>query len=95
MGAVRAAVVVAAAVVLGAAAVLLWRRTTFDLVVLSATALGLNVVLMGGLFRILLKADAGGIIMLGLVAAGLLGATVNLILKRTRQLASADGAQHG
>ena len=82
-------------VVLGAAAVLLWRRATFDLVVLSATALGLNVVLMGGLFRILLKADAGGIIMLGLVAAGLLGATVNLILKRTRQLASADGAQHG
>ena len=78
-----------ALLVLGAATWVLARPGGFDLFSLSAVALGLNVVLVGGLARLLFDDSSGGepigrFLLLGLVAAGLLAATVGGVLRRAR-----------
>ena len=62
----------------------------FELFTLSAAALGLNVVLVGGLARLMFHGSSHGdgiekFLMIGLVAAGLLAGTV-LTLVRTAPL---------
>lgn len=71
--------------VLAAAAGLLCLRAAFDVFVLSAVALSLNTLLVSGLSRLLFD-DHGGdpigrLLLIGLVAAGLLAASVSAILK--------------
>ncbi|MGK5031965.1 DUF2157 domain-containing protein [Janthinobacterium sp. MDT1-19] len=73
---------------LAVAGVLLATRRYFDVFGLSAVALGLNILLVGGLARVLLRGGGDGVgklIMLGLLAAVLLALTVQGILWRTRQ----------
>lgn len=74
--------------VLAAGALLTAQRRSFDVFVLSATALGLNTLLVCGLARLLFKdldGDAiGALFLLGMVAAGLLAGTVSGILKLSR-----------
>ncbi len=75
--------------VLMAALAGLWAtRQLRDIVALSAVALGLNVLLFAGLARWLFdRGDAdpvGRLLLLGAVAAGLLAATVSLILRLAR-----------
>ena len=75
---------------LAVASVLLSTRTLFDVFGLSAVALGLNTLLVGGLARALLSGGGNGdgvgrLAMLGLFAAVLLALTVQGILWRTRQ----------
>jgi uncharacterized membrane protein len=74
---------------LGGAAWALARPAGFDLFNLSAAALGLNVVLVGWLARLLLDGShsgepIGSLLLLGLLAAVLLAATVGLVLRRSR-----------
>ncbi|MEO8135820.1 MAG: DUF2157 domain-containing protein [Betaproteobacteria bacterium] len=75
-------------VVLAAAAALLAQRRAFDIFALSAAALGLNVLLVAGLVRLLLDGHSGGVIgallVIGLVAAGLLAATVSAVMRLAR-----------
>src|SRR5450830_282972 len=76
---------------LAVACALLATRQLFDVFGLSAVALGLNTLLVGGLARALLSGSGGGIgglLMLGLLAAGLLANTVQAILWRTRREAA-------
>jgi hypothetical protein len=69
-----------------------WRRA--DMVLLSVFALALDVWAVAGLTRLLFKDSRGDVIgellLLGLVAAGLLAATVSLLMRRAR---SAGGVQ--
>lgn len=85
-----------ALLVLGAATWVLARPGGFDLFNLSAVALGLNVVLVGGLARLLFDDSSGGepigrFLLLGLVAAGLLAATVGGVLRRARAAGAHEG----
>ena len=63
---------------------------TFEVYGLSAVALGVNTLLVAGLARLLFEGHRGGdpigrLFLLGLVAAGLLAATVSGILRLARQ----------
>jgi uncharacterized membrane protein len=64
-------------------------RRCFDVFVLSAIALGLNVLLVGGLARWFLESAKGNpigvFLLLGLMAAGLLAASVSLVMRVARQ----------
>jgi hypothetical protein len=66
---------------------------TFDLYALSAAALGANVLIVVGVGHLLFKGSHGGdaigmLLLLGLVAAGLLAATVSGILRLARRRAA-------
>ncbi|WKB50609.1 DUF2157 domain-containing protein [Eleftheria terrae] len=78
-----------------AAGVALAQARSFDIFGLSATALGLNTLLFAGLVRLLFRhhrGDAiGELLILGLTAAGLLAATVQVVLKLARQHAQRGG----
>lgn len=81
---------------LGVAASMLARPKGFDLFNLSAVALGLNVVLVGGLARLLFHASSGGdamgrFLLLGLAAAGMLAATVSGVLRLARAAGRREG----
>jgi uncharacterized membrane protein len=84
--------------VLSAGAALFAQRRAFDVFVLSAAALGLNTLLVCGLARWLfdeVSGDAiGALFMLGLIAAGLLAATVSGILKLLRHHAGQHAGRH-
>lgn len=76
--------------VLAAGAALHARRAGFDVYALSAAALGLDTLLVGGLARLLLEdldeSDvAGSLMLVGLVAAGLLAGSVKLVLQLARR----------
>lgn len=82
---------------LGASAAALGQRRTFDVMALSAVALGLNALLVCGLVRWLTNDSWGGdwigrLFLIGLFAAGLLSASVSAILKLERRYAPAPGA---
>jgi uncharacterized membrane protein len=84
-------------VLLAAAAALLCLRAAFDVFVLSAVALGLIGLLVGGLSRLLFDDfdgdGIGALFLIGLVAAGLLAAAVSGIL-RLSKLHGATEADH-
>jgi len=76
---------------LAVACALLTTLQLFDVFGLSAVALGLNTLLVGGLGRALLSGSGdgiGGLVLLGLLAAFSLAITVQGILWRTRQEAA-------
>lgn len=82
-------------IVLFVAAVAFVPRPSFDVFALSAAALGLNTLLVAGLARLLFDRGSHGdpigrLLMTGLVAAGLLAASVNVILKLARQRAAEE-----
>lgn len=85
-----------ALLLLGAAAGLLAQRRWFEIFLLSAVALGLNVLLVGGVIRFLFTGGGGDFIghmlLTGLFAAGLLAVTVSLITRLARRHA---GVAHG
>lgn len=87
---------VAGLLVLSATAAALCTRRFHDVFSLSAIALALNVLLIGGLSRLLLdnsrSEPIGQVMLIGLVAAGLLAATVKLVIGVGRQLAQGDQA---
>jgi hypothetical protein len=66
------------------------QRRFFDIFVLSAAALGLNVLLVGGFVRLLVEGSVGSAIGLlfpvGLVAAGALAGTVQYVMREQRRL---------
>jgi uncharacterized membrane protein len=74
--------------VLGSAAATLLAPRLFEPYLLSAVALGINTLLVAGLGRLLLEDGVRdpilSLLIIGLIAAGLLGATVSLIIKRSR-----------
>lgn len=83
--------------VLGVAAAAFAPRRSFDVFAISAAALGLNTLLVGGLARLLLDNGSRGdpigqLLVIGLAAAGLLAGSVHLILKLARCRASEQGA---
>lgn len=75
--------------VLAMAAAALSRPRMFEVFVLSAVALGLNALLVAGLVRLLfdgIRSDfIGSLFLVGIVAAGLLAATVSLIMRLARR----------
>jgi hypothetical protein len=76
--------------VLGALALLLMRRGSFDIVGLSAAALALNALVFGGVVRALFLRGGDGdligrLLLLGLLAAAMLAATVSLLLRLVRR----------
>ncbi len=75
--------------VMVAAAGLLCLRVAFDVFVLSAVALSLNTLLVAGLSRLLFNDHRGdpigSLLLIGLVAAGLLAASVSAILKLSQR----------
>ena len=76
--------------VLGAAAGLLVPPRSFDVFALSAVALGLDTLLVAGLVRLVFDAGGSGdtigrLLLIGLCAAGLLAASVSVILKLARR----------
>ena len=80
-----------------AAAVFFMSRRGFDVFALSAAALGINTLLVAGLARVLFEGRHGGdpiglMSIIGLVAAGLLAATVNAVLKLARRRSSEESA---
>ena len=82
---------------LAAAAVVFMSRRGFDVFALSAAALGLNALLVAGLARLLFEGHRGGeplgiMLTIGLVAAGLLAATVNGVLRLARRRGSEENA---
>ncbi|MGY4831626.1 DUF2157 domain-containing protein [Sphaerotilaceae bacterium SBD11-9] len=81
--------------VLAVGAGLLCWRPAFDLFALSAVALGLNVLIVAGVARAMFDSSSGDpigrLLVLGLLAAGLLAASVSGILKLARR----QGAEHG
>jgi uncharacterized membrane protein len=83
-------------VLLSLAAAATARPRGFDVYAVSAAALGLNALLVAGLARLLFdggRSDAiGSLLVIGLVAAGLLAATVSTTLKLARR-ADAEAAQ--
>ncbi|WOB08386.1 DUF2157 domain-containing protein [Piscinibacter gummiphilus] len=85
--------------VLGVAAVLAAQRHSFDVFALSAVALGLNTLLVCGLARFLfrdMRGEAiGSLFVLGMVAAGLLAATVSGVLKLSRRHATEHAQETG
>jgi uncharacterized membrane protein len=80
-------------VVLAGAAVMFARRESFDVFVLSAIALGLDALLVGGLAWLLLHDRPGdgfgALLLVGLAAAGLVAATVSLVLALARRAEAA------
>jgi len=83
-------------VLLGAAAFWLSRPAFFEVYGLSAVAMGLNSLLVGGLVRLLFNSGGsdpvGALLLIGLVAAGLLAGSVHLILKLSRAQAARETA---
>ena len=82
--------------VLGVAAGLLVSPTAFDVFALSAVALGLDTLLVAGLARLVFDSGGSGdtigrLLLIGLCAAGLLAASVSLILKLARRTVSSEG----
>jgi len=81
---------------LAAAAFWFSRPAFFEVYGLSAVAMGLNSLLVGGLVRLLFDANSrdpvGALLMVGLVAAGLLAGSVHLILKLSRAQAAREAA---
>ena len=82
-----------AVLLLGASAVLLSQRRAFDVMALSAVALGLNALLVCGLVRWIGENAPHGdwigrLFLIGLFAAGLLSASVSAILKLGRRYAA-------
>ncbi|MDP3613317.1 MAG: DUF2157 domain-containing protein, partial [Rubrivivax sp.] len=79
--------------VLAVLAALLSRPAGFDIFGLSAVALGLNALLFGGLARLLFDNSGddpiGRLLLLGVAAAAMLGGTVALILRLSRERAAA------
>ena len=77
---------------LAVAALLFAWPALFDVFGLSAVALGINVLVVAGLARALFENNhgeaIGELLLLGLVAAGLLAATVNLVLRLARRAAA-------
>jgi uncharacterized membrane protein len=77
-----------ALLVLGSVAALHARRALFDIYTLSAAAFGLNVLLVGGLVRLLVdsgeREPVGALFVVGLAAAALLAATVSIVLRVAR-----------
>jgi uncharacterized membrane protein len=78
-----------------AAAVVLSRRAFFDLFALSAVALALDALLVAGFARVLLDGsgarDSAGIwLLLGLLAAGVLAASVQAVMHVARKVAARD-----
>ncbi len=83
-------------VVLGGAAVAFTLPRLHDTFALSAIGLGLNVLVIGGLSRILFWENNGEILsflLIGLIAAGLLGATVKGIVYLSHRHAKAGEAR--
>ena len=83
--------------VLAVIAFALARPDSFDVFGLSAAALGLNLLLVCGLARLLFEGGGGRepigpLLLLGLVAAGLLAATVSGVLQLARRHAAAAEA---
>ena len=81
------------AVVLAVCAAALCTPRLFDIFALSAVALGLNALLVAGLARWMAEGNGHGdwigrLFILGLVAAGLLSASVSTILKLSRRQAA-------
>lgn len=78
--------------VFGVAAGLLAQRRGFEIYLLSAVALGLNVLLIAGLARLLFDQGGGDsigrLMFVGLVAAGLLAFSVSMITKLARKYAA-------
>lgn len=76
------------------AAVLLAQRRAFEVFVLSAVALGLNALLVGGLARLMFEGSGGDtigkLLVIGLVAAGLLAASVSAVTRLARRYGEAQ-----
>ncbi|ANH70767.1 DUF2157 domain-containing protein [Mitsuaria sp. 7] len=72
--------------VMGVGLVLAWRRG--EVYAMSALALAVDTLLVVGLARVVIdaKGDIGGVFLIGLVACGLLAASVSLIMRRMRAL---------
>ena len=82
---------------LGLTALAVSRPTSFELFTLSAAALGLNAVLVGGFARLLFDGPSHGepigkFLVLGLVAAALLAGTVSGVLRLSRAAEQTGGA---
>jgi len=82
---------------LGAAAWAASRPALFELFTLSAAALGLNVLLVGGLVRLMFEGTSSGesiskFLLIGLIAAGLLAGTVSVVLRFSRAAEQTGGA---
>jgi uncharacterized membrane protein len=79
-----------------AAAWVFMSRRGFDVFALSAAALGINTLLVAGLARVLFEGQRGDwiglMLIIGLVAAGLLAATVNGVLKLARRRSAEENA---
>jgi uncharacterized membrane protein len=81
---------------LGGLALLFMQRRAFDVFVLSAVALGIDTLLVAGLARALFARSMGSgdpigrLLLIGLVAAGLLAVSVNLVLKLARTHAAEE-----
>jgi len=76
--------------VLAAAAVVLARPESFDIFGLSAVALGLDALLIGGLAYVMLRHASGdgwilALLVIGVAAAALMAATVSLLLRLARR----------
>jgi uncharacterized membrane protein len=75
--------------VLGIAAFLLARDESFEIFGLSAVALGIDTLLVGGLVYLLFEGSGNdwflSLLLTGLAAAGLVAATVSLLLRLSRQ----------
>ena len=86
-------------VVIGGGALLLSQARAFDLYGLSVLSLGLNILLVCGLGRLMLRASFGDDLMswllLGLIAAGLLAMTVTWVLKLSHRHGSAALTEGG
>jgi uncharacterized membrane protein len=83
-------------VLLAAAAALVGTRAHFDIFLLSGASLGLNILLVAGLVRAIFSdyhhGDfVGSLLLIGLVAAGLLAATVSAVTRLARRAANAPG----
>lgn len=83
-------------IVLGALAAAFTPRRAFDVFALSATALGLNTLIVAGLGRLLLENahgdPIGRLFLLGALAAGLLAASVSGVLRLSRAYTPERGA---
>ena len=84
--------------VLAVAAVAIAQRPWFDVFGLSAIALGLNTLVVAGLVRLLFNTHSGNdpigrLLLLGMVAAGLLAASVSGVLRLSRRYAAVQGAE--
>lgn len=80
--------------VLAGGAAMLSRRESFDVFGLSAVALGLDALLIGGMAYLLLRNSRGdgilSLLFIGLVAAGLVAGSVSIVLRLSRRY---DGAR--